>query len=120
MKGYTMTRRLITALVCACAIGAIGASGAQASTEVFFNGNLGSTQEVSGTPHSTTFFVGAYSSFGSIYCVALQPTSNPNVVKYEVCGTGTGVTTSFPAQFGRGNLLNASTITGHFLAEARW
>jgi hypothetical protein len=113
-------RRLIVAFTCVCAFGGIGTAGAQATTEVFYNGNLGSGREVSGTPHSTTFFVGAYSSSGDLYCVALQPGSNPNEVKYEVCSAGTSATTSFPAQFGRGNLLNSSTNTGHFLAEARW
>ncbi len=112
-------RRLISAVACICAIAAVGTSAAQANSQYFFNGYLGAGQKASGTPHGTDYFVASYQS-GALACVALQPGENSNVVKYEVCGTGSGVSTSFPAQFGRGNLLNSSASTFHFLAEERW
>jgi hypothetical protein len=115
-----MIKRCVACMAVICSLGAIGVSGAQASSAYFYNGTLGGGSAVSGVPESSLYFVGAYSSSGVIYCVADQPTEYPFLnLKYEQCTNGgSSVTTSFPSQYGRGQLKAGST--GKFIAEERW
>ena len=116
-----MKKLLVAALVALTSLGVVGVPAANATSEYFyFQNTLGVGGQVSGVPRGSLFFVGAYSSSGDLYCVADQPGSNPNEVKYEVCGGGSSVTTSFASQSGRGQLANRGPNTGKFTAEERW
>jgi hypothetical protein len=116
MKKY----RVATILAVVCSFGAIGVTSSQAESAYFYNATLGGGERVSGVPESSLYFVGAYSTSGNIYCVSDQPTEDPNLnLMYEQCTNGgASVTTSFPSQFGRGQLYAGGT--GNYIAEERW
>lgn len=111
-------RRMLALLAAACCVGGVTAGTASATSEWFYKENtLAAHAAVSSPPHSTTWFVGAYTSSHNLnYCVSLyEPTG------FEQCGAFvTSVTTSFPAQQGKGLLRNQSNETGRFSAEVRF
>jgi hypothetical protein len=113
-------KTLIAVLAAVCISAALAVPTANASSEYFYNGYVGSGGAVSGVPHGSTYFVGAYtSSQENRYCIFLQNVNN-NLV-YEKCVLWAGSNTeSFPSQFGRGFLENSGGPTAHFLAEERW
>ncbi|MHB8243287.1 MAG: hypothetical protein ACYDHN_15030 [Solirubrobacteraceae bacterium] len=116
-----MKSRIIAMLLAVCCIGAIGASAAQANSEYFYQNNrLGAGSKVSGTPHGTTYFVGAYSSSGDTFCVGLRYNGEVHQEKYVVCTTGSSATTSFGSQYGFGQLSNEGPNAGTFTAEERY
>lgn len=114
-------RRTLALLTAVCCIGGITAGSASATSEWFYKENiLGAHSAVSGVPHGTTYFVGAYTSSHNLtYCVAGY---EPGVILWarQCTSFTTSVTTSFPAQQGRGLLQNESAEAGRFSAEERY
>ncbi|HWX95839.1 MAG TPA: hypothetical protein VNZ01_03220 [Solirubrobacteraceae bacterium] len=115
-----MKKTLLTSLAALCVSAALAAPTASASSEYFYNGYLGNGGAVSGVPHGSTYFVGAYTgSTNNRYCIFLQNANG--VLWYEKCVSfSTSNTESFPSQFGRGYLFNSGGGTAHFIAEERW
>jgi hypothetical protein len=119
MKSSHCRNFITVALIVVFAFGSIGAGAASATTETFYNANLGAGSSVSGTPHNSTYFVGAYTSNkNAYYCIYLYTGIS---WFYEKCAVFvTSNAESFPAQFGRGWLSNITHETVHYLAEARY
>jgi hypothetical protein len=116
-----MIRKLTAALVVICAMSAIGASGAWATSEYFYHENsLCNECSVSSSPHNVNF-VGAYKGYTGSFEIGLcSPVNCASGIGRQNYGTGTSLTESFPAESGRGYLKNNSGKTGTFTAEIRY
>jgi hypothetical protein len=119
-----MIRRIAVLLALACTFGAIAASSASASSEYFYYENsLGKGASVSGAPHTTLYFVAAYSHTEAYYCVRVQSVGGTEQCVAGWTSGGGSVSTSFSDGYGyawRGELTNSSGPTSKFIAEERW
>lgn len=117
-----MKRKLASVVALACAVAMLTTAVAQATSAFYYNAGLAAWAAVSGTPRSTLSFAGSYTSGGGEYCVGVQTGATYEGINSLVdaaCGSGTSVTSSFPARSGRDVTQNGS-LTQHMLAEERW
>jgi hypothetical protein len=115
-----MKRRIAIVLAAICASCVVGVPTASATAEYFYYNNwLSPGGAVSGKPVGSLYFVGAYTGLPSgTYCVA--PRKN-GAYEYRICGAETtGITISFSARYGEGELYDSGPYTRRFTAEQRY